>query len=1754
MSNVDGLDGDDPPAPGRGLNLGVLGPITAHHGGQQVTLGGPKERCVLAVLVAAERRTVPVDALIDAVWGDTPPATAERTLQAYVARLRRALDPQARGAVIATSGRGYALVVSDDAVDAWRFAKAAAAGRAARTRGDPAAALAAFDVALALWRGVAYDGVVGDRTEAARHVLDEQRRVVADERFEALLDLGYAGELVPELTAAAEAEPYRERRWAALMVAQYRDGRQTDALRTFQRARRMLADEVGLEPSAALREVEAAVLAQDDARLGVLIVPEPRVELPAALDPRASVCVGRAEQLSRLQSAWGAARAGAGGLLAVTGPEGAGKTRLIAELAVALHRDGAVIAYGRCDAAHRTARAVCDQTLRSVGGSLLAAQATAGAGLPLGVAVARQLAAWAAARPVLVVFDDLDQADADVLAVAHDIAGGVAGTGVLVVATFRTDNDDPTPAMANRIALAGLPRDDVALVCALYDDAWSSAEIDDIAVTTGGLPLAVHDAAAARVHDATAARLGVAASAARVADRRLEASQQALADEVATIRSLARRRREQSATRSSVKLPSDRSPYRGLRAFEAGDAPWFFGRERAIADVIAMLALGPAVSVVGASGSGKSSLVRAGVLPALADGALPGSDAWQPVVTTPGDDPLAALDAALDEPRGDGRAVLVVDQFEELFASTVGATVRDRFTELLAGHIDDGGAVIAVVRADHAAGMAGVTTLRDLFAGRAVVVGPLRHHELREAVEGPLAVAGLRAEDGLVDAVLADARGASEVLPLLQTALLATWQRRRGDALTFAAYRDVGGVRGAIARLAETTYGSLDPPAAASARRALLRLADAERDGPLDVRRPAPLAELVVPGDPGAERALAALVDNRLVTVDATTAEITHEALLREWPRLRGWLEENRAELRMRQRLAAAAAAWEAGDRDPSELLRGARLDAATAWISAASAGASASERDFVAASRAAAEAQLAAERARADREARSATRLRRRLQVAAALLVVAVLTAVAAAVQWDRSRGSADAAREARERAVAEAARAGAAEADAEHEAARALAAELTADARRLSAQALVEQDIDTALLLAVNAVGLDDRPETRAGLLAAVQRAPLVAAVGRLHNGARPQSLAVSPDGTLLAVVDQLSVLHILDAATFDELWTADAQWGVTFLPDGRLAYAVVRDGAPVGEVVVTDPRAPDDEVRLHRPSARIESLAVTPDGRWLVAAGANTDPVVSAWDLTARLAAVVELVVPGAGVDDLAALGDGLHVAVARWDGSTAVVDLDAGTVDRELDGGGAVAVDPVTNDLAVVGGSDDRTVMMYSGGSTEPASAFLVDAAVLELRFSPGGHMLAVGTSNGTELRRPDGTLLARLDGQAERSRGLAFAPQATPSSALYGASLDGTIVRWELAGERAAWQVTGRPGDLLGPDERIDRAAMSPRGDIVMTVGSQTAGWNSVIVATRDGTITRRDGLHGIPPRAGIIDLAWAPDASTYVTVAGDAAIRRWDAATGEQLAVWTTPGPTARSPVSVVFDPGGTTLAIGLGNDAFDEFPPADGPDVYVLAAVDLAVRASFDVADLDAAERFGGSAYVYGYQHNVIVLGCCAGLFGDELLAAYDAASGAELWRSPGGVAGAAFSSDGARIAVGRHDGSVELVDPLSGRTVVGPVAGHDGFAEQLGFSADDATLMTVGTDGLVRIWQADDLAEVGTIDIAAGSQTGNVYATFVDDGPVIALFDQVRTWMLTVDPAELTARICGLLGHDLGPDEWASIIGDRPYQPVCG
>ncbi|MFF4361015.1 hypothetical protein [Streptomyces sp. NPDC001604] len=431
-------------------------------------------------------------------------------------------------------------------------------------------------------------------------------------------------------------------------------------------------------------------------------------------------------------------------------------------------------------------------------------------------------------------------------------------------------------------------------------------------------------------------------------------------------------------------------PYRGLARFEADDADLFFGRDKLTDRLLELTRSRRFTAVFGPSGSGKSSLLRAGLIPRLRS---PGTTGPWPAavrVLTPGEHPLRVHEQRLLPKDADGDTWLIVDQFEELYTLCTDPAERDQFIDRLLAATDAAShlRVAIAVRADFLGRCAEHPALTAALQDGTVLVGPMSRDELREAIIKPAQAAGMIVERALTARILDEVEGEPGALPLMSHALLETWRRRKGRALTTQVYEAAGGLHGAIARTAEDVHTQLTPSQAALARRILLRLIT-PGEGMPDTRRPASRTELDF-GDPDdTAQVIEHLARARLLTLEHDTVDLAHEALITAWPRLRQWINEARDLLRLHRQLTEAARTWDNLNRDPGALYRGARLASAEeAFASERSVGLTPVEKDFLSASRV----------------GRSKERRRLRTFVTSLSLLLA-LALIAGTIAWQQNR-----------------------------------------------------------------------------------------------------------------------------------------------------------------------------------------------------------------------------------------------------------------------------------------------------------------------------------------------------------------------------------------------------------------------------------------------------------------------------------------------------------------------------------------------------------------------------------------------------------------------------------------------------------------------------------------------------------------------------------------------------------------------------
>jgi DNA-binding SARP family transcriptional activator/ABC-type glycerol-3-phosphate transport system substrate-binding protein len=1015
------------------MRFKVLGPLEVTRDDGPIGLGGPKQRAVLAHLLVRANDLVPADVLIDQVWGEEPPEAARGTLHSYISHLRKALGADR----IESRPPGYVLHVANDELDAARFGSLL--NEARLSNGSPGRASSILREALTLWEGPPFADLAAEpalASEIAR--LDELHWQALEERVAADLAEGKHGEVIGELEALTRELPLRERLWELLMVALYRSRRPADALSAYERAKDALSQELGVDPSPDLRRLHERIL-REDPDLDLEGEPLRGYRLLDQVGEGAFGVVYRAVQ----------PQIGREVAIKAVHPELANHPDFVrrfereAQIVARLEHPHVVPLYDywrEPDAAYLVMRFLRGGSVEGLleAGPLEPSRA---------VTIVDQIASALAAahrqgvvhrdvKPGNVLLDEHGNAYLTDFGVALDAESPERSTGTMMRGT-------PAYLSPEQIRLdPASPRSDTyALGVVAFE------------MLTGTHPFPESSLTALLDHHANDPLPSVRATRPELPGGVDEAISQATAkdprDRFPDIEGFAVALRAAVAGTGVVVAAAPapvgevRNPYKGLRAFLEADATDFFGREAVTQRLLRSLAEDdPAarfLAVVGPSGSGKSSVVRAGLVPALRRGAIPGAEGWFVVEVVPGHKPFreiedALLSVAVDPPpslmeelerdeRGllravdrilpdrDAELLIVLDQFEEAFTLVDDDAGRARFLASLraaALEPDSRIRIVATLRADFYDAPLSVPGFGDLLAARTEAITPMSPEELERAIVAPAEQAGLVVEPRLLAAMIADVADRPGALPLLQYALTELAELADGGTLGLEAYRRIGGVSGALARRAEQLFEQMNETGRDACRQLFLRLVTLG-EGTEDTRRRVRRSELATLADP---QTMDAVVEtfgrHRLLSFDRDpdtrepTAEIAHEALLREWTRLRGWIDDAREDLRQRAKVSAATAEWLQADRSVDYLMSGVRLAQAEVTAGAdTTVRLTETEREFLDASLAHRDAEAAAERMRHTRELtlerRARTRLRNLVAVlAAGLLVAASLTAIA--------------------------------------------------------------------------------------------------------------------------------------------------------------------------------------------------------------------------------------------------------------------------------------------------------------------------------------------------------------------------------------------------------------------------------------------------------------------------------------------------------------------------------------------------------------------------------------------------------------------------------------------------------------------------------------------------------------------------------------------------------------------------------------
>ena len=1747
------------------MEFRILGPLEVTDGEQVIEVKAPKQRLILTVLALADGSEVSADRLLRELWGEDPPGGGLKTLQYHVSKLRDTLQPDREpGAesVVVTRPGGYALAVSPDCVDAARFERTVRDARRL-LEFDPSQAAVRLREALDLWRGplpteLLEMPVAG--LEARR--LIELRLTALEDRINADLAGGRHADVVPELQALVAEYPLRERLWAQLMVALYRCDRQAEALRAYQRLRTVLGEELGIEPSHDLRRLEDAMLLQ-----------EPDLDVPEGLRRPASL---RGYELHErigegaFGVVWRAAQRSVEREVAIKVVRAEYSNRpgfVLGFQAEALrlatlqhpHIVPVVDFWRDPDGAYLVMQLMANGSLEEVGAGSWDTPRAIRVIDQLGLALAHAHRAGMVhgdLHPGNILFDAEGNGYLADFGLASFLSGGTSTPPESFAAPEQLQ--DRAPDMASDVYSFGR-----LVFLLLAGTSPGTGPLPPIATIRSDVPGAVNGVLRRATDPEPQRRYGDASEF-------LDDLHAALGDRPAVV-------------------AVARNPYKGLRAFAEVDALDFFGRDAEVEELLAAIVDHRLVAVVGPSGCGKSSLVRAGLIPALRQGRVAGSDRWLSCEAYPGVEPFVALGEALrsvavqpvpgpSDPQwqseqivalvhnvlpANADLVLFIDQFEELFTLCTDQTVRIRFMEaLLALLADPEGTtrLVMTLRADYYGLPLEYRPFGDLMRGAVIGLTPPGPQQLVHAITGPATAVGLTVEPELIADIVADTTAEPGGLPLMEYALTRLFDEQADGCLTLGAYRAMGGLAEALGAWPESLFTALDETDRTICRQVFLRLVNVDEAGET-ARRRVPLSELHGFGFPPAAvgDVLGRFAAARLLTFDndsvtrAPTVEIAHEALLTRWLRLHEWVDEHRESLIMYRRYRAAVADWERGDRSPDYLLPNGRLRQFESWQRRTDLALTDEE-----------EAYLRASREREDAAA-SARGQRRRLVVAALglLAAVALVFGIVALVQRNRAADQQHLAEQQAAFAADEASRAEEQAEIAQVEQARAVeqagiaaearsnaeAQERIARARGLAGAAManLQTDAELSVLLAIEAVETTRRVdgtvlrEAEEALHAAVSADRLVSTV-MVEQWSR--SVAYVPGGDRYYVGGRISgqVVAAPSGSVAREFMvdigsdTGGSNIAVLAVAGVNDELLVVAHYTP-GLISVLSRETLEEQFVLDAHPVWVTDLDVSVDGTIL----ASIDPehgMVVVWDL------VEQVPISEFALDCL----NGCSRGVAISEDGTMVTSgnsvWDVGTGEALLTGLATDSVGDVefidAERMILADSMTARIVDVGSGATLMTLAGHGADIRAIDVAV--GGRFIATGAEDGLvkvwDVADTEAVLVMTLAGHVGTVWEVQFSPDGRYVTSTGGRQqLDFDLVyEWPRDWEARTWDVsTGGSREWLTTVTRESDVAFSPDGRSVVVAGEDTgaAVWD---VETGVAAVV----FGGWAVDSSIVAAAFSPDGSAIALggisaspgdeSAGSGWVAVFDAETGAMLTELVSPTPDLE-PKDLEYDTDGSALALA----AFGLARVWDTGSWTVVftpsdsaRVVDPAGWGPVSVP-LDATSVAEFTAVAFHPDEDYLFAQYVPfDEMGWPCGSLWDLANGevvSDFDHFPRDGRGSYDVSSGGRLVVSAGAARPNVVEPFTARTLT-RLGGGSPYAVAAAFSPDGLWITTGEADGTVRIW---DAATGEERLVLAGHSASVIDVAFGADGTRLAsvsLDGTMRVWAIDLDDLLAIAR----------------------------
>jgi WD40 repeat protein len=1131
-------------------------------------------------------------------------------------------------------------------------------------------------------------------------------------------------------------------------------------------------------------------------------------------------------------------------------------------------------------------------------------------------------------------------------------------------------------------------------------------------------------------------------------------------------------------------------PYRGLFAFREEDAQFFFGRETFASQLVEAVRTKPLVAVIGPSGSGKSSVVFAGLIPQLRS-----QNTWLIEDFRPGDRPfrhLAAKLVPLLEPqmsetdrlgevkklavslqRGDlalqdvvtrileknagTRLLLVADQFEELYTLCKEESERQRFLNRLLEALNGEAnfRLALTLRADFLGYALSYRPFADALQNADVKLGPMNRQELRDAIEQPAQLLGVRIEEGLTERILDDVQESPGNLPLLEFALTQLWEKQRDGKLIHDAYEEIGGVEKALAGYAEEEYGKLSEADKQRAQRVFIQLVR-PGEGTEDTRRTATRAEV---GEDNWDL-VTRLATSRLVVTARNegageeTVEVVHEALIREWGTLRRWVNDNREFRTWQERLKARMREWKDAGADDGALLRGAPLAQAEEWQQKRSGELSKEEREFI-------EASLALR----DREIKQKEQRRQRTVIGlAGFSAVALSLAGFAGWGW------------------------------------------LTAEINQLntviqSSKAFFASNKEDALTESLKARKLlkqvfwadaSTRSEVEGVLAQAVYGVKPPNPLGEGHSDS-VTSAVFSPDGKRIASASGDRTVKIWDATTGKLLATlsghSDSVISAVFSPDGKRIASASWDKT----VKIWDAATGKELATLSGHSIFVNSAVFSPDGKRI--ASASDDNTVKIWDAaTGKLLATLS----GHSSPVISAVfsPDGKRIASASRDSTVKIWDAATGKLLATLSGHSAYISSAVfsPDGKRIVSASYDKSVKIWDATKGKEIRTLNAhSASVSSAVFSPDGKRI-ISASWDKTVKIWDATTgkeIRTLNGHSKVVRSAVFSPDG---KRIASASDDSTVKIWDAATGKALATLSGHSSDVIG-------AVFSPDGQHLASASDDKTVkiWDAAT-----GEVIRTLKGHSDSVRSA----DFSPDGKRIASASWDKTVKIWDAATGKEIRTLQGHSDSVRS---ADFSPDGQRIASASDDKTVKIWDAATGKALATLSGHSYPVFSAVFSPD--------GKRIVSASWDNTVKI--------------WDAATGKKihtLSRHRNIVSRAVFSPDGKRIASAGYDSTVKIWDADTGEEIR-TLSGHSSPVYSTDFSPDGKRIASASADKTVKIWDADTGKVLVTL---SGHSASVISAVFSPDGQQIASASgdySVRVWDLDWNLDELTKRGCDWL-----------------------